>query len=237
MVSSSLFVVLGLAALAFAAPNPPRILAADDIVLLNHDGTSRIMKAADYEALEIAAAVRNSFDSHDNITSTPGIVRRGCEKSNEVQVMSDESFLNSDVAISPIASSLGNVTTTLRVSNGFKVANHLKIGSQITFGGDSIVKVSLGMNLDIEWSTSQENSLKYEVPANMYGVIVSQPYVRRMQGHLLSGCTDSPAKTPFTADTYESQSYGSLSWVKGVIRLCSSETYPIPYCVGQGQHT
>ncbi|GKT90385.1 hypothetical protein CT0861_04423 [Colletotrichum tofieldiae] len=235
MVSSTLFAVLGLAAATFAAPNRPRMLSADDVILLNHDGTSRIMKAADYEALETAAAAPIPITSH-NTTSTPGLVRRGCERSNEVQVTSDESFLNWDIAISPIASSLGDTAATLGVSNGFELGNSLAIGHEITIGGDSVIGVSLGLDLHMEWSTSQENTLEYEVPTNMYGVIVSQPYVRRVQGNLLSGCTDSPAKSPFMADTYESQSYGSLSWVKGVIRLCSSETYPIPFCIGQGQH-
>ncbi|WYZ42145.1 hypothetical protein EsH8_V_001040 [Colletotrichum jinshuiense] len=235
MVSSALFAVLGLAAAVVAAPPRPRMLAADDVILLNHDGTSQIMKAADYDALEAAAPAPASIASF-NATSTPGLLRRGCAQSTEVQVTADDQFLNWDVAISPIVSSLGDSQATVGVSTGFEIGNSLTIGSEISVGGDAIIGMSLSMDLDISWSTSLEHSLDYEVPANMYGVIVSQPYVRRVQGNLLTGCTDSPTKTYFMADTYESQGYGGLSWVKGVIRLCSSETYPIPFCNGQGEH-
>ncbi|KAK1673822.1 hypothetical protein BDP55DRAFT_669373 [Colletotrichum godetiae] len=193
------------------------------------------MKAADYDALETVSHAPAQTLSY-NATRTPGINRRGCQQSTEVQVTSDEQFLNWDVAISPIASSLQGSSAGISVSNGVEISNSLAIGSEITVGGSDIISVSLGMNLDMSWSTSQENSLEFDIPVNMYGVIVSQPFVRRVQGNLLTGCTDNPTRTSFMADTYESQGYGQLSWVKGVIRLCTSETYPIPYCIGEGQH-
>ncbi|GJC97940.1 hypothetical protein ColKHC_06766 [Colletotrichum higginsianum] len=239
MVSSNFLAALGLAAAALAAPNRPRMLSADDVILLGHDGTPRIMKAAAYEALETAAAAApvslSSYNTTTESTTTPALARRGCERSTEIQVTSDESFLNWDVAISPVASSRGNTAATIGVSAGFELGNSLAIGSEITIGND-VIGVSLGMDLDVSWSTSLETSLEYEVPDGLFGVIVSQPYVRRVAGNVLAGCTDSPFRTPFVADAYESQNYGGLSWVKGVIRLCSSETYPIPYCIGQGTH-
>ncbi|KAK1635383.1 hypothetical protein BDP81DRAFT_322923 [Colletotrichum phormii] len=235
MISSALFAVFGLATTVFAAPSRPRMLAADDVVLFGHDGTSRIMKATDYDALETVSPAPAQTLSY-SATRTPGITRRGCQQSTEVQVTSDEQFLNWDVAISPIASSLQGSSAGISVSNGVEISNSLAIGSEITIGGSDIISVSLGMNLDMSWSTSQENSLEFDIPANMYGVIVSQPFVRRVQGNLLTGCTDNPTRASFMADTYESQGYGQLSWVKGVIRLCTSETYPIPYCIGEGQH-
>ncbi|KXH38347.1 hypothetical protein CSIM01_09692 [Colletotrichum simmondsii] len=69
-----------------------------------------------------------------------------------------------------------------------------------------------------------------------YGLVVSQPNVRRVTGNIFSGCTDSPTVDAFTSDSYSDQSYGNLAWVKGVIRLCNSTTYPVPYCIGQGEH-
>ncbi|KAK1569442.1 uncharacterized protein LY79DRAFT_571842 [Colletotrichum navitas] len=236
--STALLSLIGFAAAVFAGPLQPRILAADDVVFLNHDGTSQIMKAAEYEALEAAAAAAGpgpaSFPSL-NITSTPGIVRRHCGQSNEVQVMSDESFVDSDVAMSPIVSSAGG-GAIVSVENGFQLSEHLKFHGEITLGGPKVVRVSLNKKFDKTWTTTQTNTFRYSLPPNMYGVIVSQPYVRRVQGVLLSGCTDNPTRTPFEAKTYESQSYGSLTWVKGVIRMCSSETYPVPYCIGDGHH-
>ncbi|KXH30420.1 hypothetical protein CNYM01_00588 [Colletotrichum nymphaeae SA-01] len=235
MISSALFAVFGLAATVIAAPPRPRTLAADDVILLGHDGTSKIMKATDYNAIETATPIPAQITSY-NVTRTPHLTRRGCQQSTEVQVTSDEEFLNWDIAISPVASSLEGSSAGISVSNGVEISNSLAIGSEITIGGSDIISVSLGMNLDMSWSTSQANSLEFDIPANMYGVIVSQPFVRRVQGKLLTGCTDDPTKTTFMADTYESQGYGQLSWVKGVIRLCTSKTYPIPYCIGEGQH-
>ncbi|TQN66220.1 hypothetical protein CSHISOI_09280, partial [Colletotrichum shisoi] len=235
MVSSTFLAALGLAAAVLSAPNRPRMLSADDVILLGHDGTPRIMKAAAYEALDTAAAAPVSLSSYNTTTTTPALARRDCEKSTEIQVTSDESFLDWDVAISPVASSRGNSAATIGVSAGVELGNSLAIGSEITIGIDA-VSVSLGVGLDVSWSTSLEASLEYEVPDGLYGVIVSQPYVRRVAGDVLDGCTDFPRRTPFVADAYESQNYGALAWVKGVIRLCSSETYPIPYCIGQGAH-
>ncbi|KAK2040726.1 hypothetical protein LZ31DRAFT_603638 [Colletotrichum somersetense] len=233
MVSSAFLSLFGFAAAVFAGPLQPRILAADDVIILNHDGTSQIMKSADYEALETAAA--RAPAPLINITSTPGIVRRHCNQSNEVQVLSDESFLDSDVAISPLVSSAGG-DAIVSIEDGFQLSEHLKFHGQITLGGPKVVSVSLNKKFDRTWTTTQTNTFRYTLPPNMYGVVVSQPWVRRVQGVLLSGCTDNPTKTPFEAKTYESESYGSLSWVKGVIRMCSSETYPVPYCNGDGHH-
>ncbi|KAK1982982.1 hypothetical protein LZ30DRAFT_589401 [Colletotrichum cereale] len=241
MVTSALLSLLGLTAAAavFASPLQSRILAPDDVVLLNHDGSSQIMKAADYEALETAAAAPAPVSAPaplHNVTSAPAIVRRDCDKSEEVQVMSNETFIDWDVAISPLVSSAGQTMAYVSISEGYKLTDHVRIGGRITLGGPKVIRVSLRKKLDMSWSTTQTNRFRYGLPPNMYGIVVSQPYVRRIQGNLLSGCPDSPASTPFEANTYESQSYGNLAWVKGVIRLCSNETYPIPYCIGEGQH-
>ncbi|EFQ34096.1 hypothetical protein CGRA01v4_12158 [Colletotrichum graminicola] len=237
MVSTAFLSLIVFAAAVSASSLQPRILAADDIILLNHDGTSQIIKAAEYEALETAAATAlapASFPSL-NITSTPEIARRHCSQSNEVQIMADDYLLESDVVMSPVVSSVGG-GATVSIEDGFRLSEQLKIQGQITLGGPKIIRASLNNKFDMTWTSTQTKTFRYTLPPNMYGVIVSQPYVRRFQGFLLSGCTDNPTRTPFEAKTYESQSYGSLSWVKGVIRMCSSEIYPIPYCVGDGYH-
>lgn len=77
----------------------------------------------------------------------------------------------------------------------------------------------------------------FSVPAGQWGVVVSNPYTRRLSGNVVSGCTDSPTTEEFSSDSYTSQSYGDLSWVTGPIRICNSSTYPVPYCVGTGTHT
>ncbi|KAL6411906.1 hypothetical protein AUP68_04285 [Ilyonectria robusta] len=193
MLFATAIAVLGLVSSSTAAP-APTVLSADDIIVLKTDGSTEIMKAADFEALESKSSAPTSFGLRD--ATDAKLVRRSCEDSStEIQVLSDEEFLNWDVAISPVVSSVGGT-----------------------------------------WTTSQTQTLTFTVPDGKHGVIVSEPYVRRVQGFMLEGCSDDWKKTSFMSDTYSSQSYGDMQWVRGVIRLCSSDTYPIPYCVGTGQH-
>ncbi|KAH8665621.1 hypothetical protein BGZ61DRAFT_538585 [Ilyonectria robusta] len=233
MIPSVVLAMFGLISVSNAAiASGP--LSADDIIVLGNDGTSRIMKAADFHALETRGAAPRTSGVQQ--ISNPVLHRRGCEKSTEVQILSDEQFLNWDIAISPVISSVGG-KGSVTVSSGYEISNSVSVGSEISV---SAAKEILGLSLSVEvsesWTTSQEQSLTFEVPDGHHGVIVSEPYVRRVQGNVLDGCTDSWEKSSFVSDSYESQNYGNLNWVKGVIRLCSSETYPIPYCIGEGSH-
>lgn len=96
--------------------------------------------------------------------------------------------------------------------------------------------MSLSITVKTEWTTSDSQTFTYWVPAGQYGVVVSNPYVRRVTGNLVTGCTDSPSYEPFTSDSYTDQTYSGMSWVKGPIVLCNNTAYPIPYCVGTGTH-
>ncbi|KAM0284360.1 hypothetical protein ACHAO9_009285 [Fusarium lateritium] len=208
-----------------------KILSSDDVIVLKTDGTSQIMKAADLERLETAPAIETR-----NIVKKD-LQRRDCQKSTEIQVLSEKEFLNWDVAMSPVISSLGGAKATVSVTNGFTIANSLKVGVGFSI---PVIKDILTSSLSIDytqtWTSSQQQSLSFVVPDDHHGIIVSQPYVRRVQGRVLDGCTDEPDKSEFISDSYESQSYGDLQWVKGIIRLCTSKTYPIPYCNGEGNH-
>jgi hypothetical protein len=99
-----------------------------------------------------------------------------------------------------------------------------------------VLSSSLSITTSTTWTTTDSETFSFWVPPGQNGLIVSQPYVRRVTGNLVTGCTDSPSYEPFTADSYYSQSYNSLSWVKGPIVLCNSTQYPIPFCNGEGQH-
>ena len=86
------------------------------------------------------------------------------------------------------------------------------------------------------WTTSDEQKFTFQVPQGQYGLVVSNPYVRRVTGNYISGCVDSPSYEPWQTTTYETQEYTNMQWVKGPIRLCNSTSYPVPYCVGSGTH-
>ncbi|KAF4998974.1 hypothetical protein FGRMN_2773 [Fusarium graminum] len=230
MILSTLLALISLVSVSQAAATT-KFLSADDVIVLKTDGTSQIMKAADLEHLETAPAIRSSA------TTKNPLQRRGCEKSTEVQVLSENEFLNWDVAMSPVISSLGGSKATVSVTSGYSIANSLKTGASFSI---PLIKDVLTASLSVDdtqtWTSTQQQSLSFVVPDDHHGIIVSQPYVRRVQGRVIEGCTDSPDKSEFISDTYESQSYGDLQWVKGIIRLCTSETYPIPYCNGEGSH-
>ena len=86
------------------------------------------------------------------------------------------------------------------------------------------------------WTSTYTQAYTFTVDPGYYGVAISQPYVRRVEGNYLSGCTDSWTETPFTSNTYTSKSSNGLDWVEGLIKLCNSTTYPVPYCNGEGSH-
>ncbi|KAJ0165687.1 hypothetical protein CTA2_10359 [Colletotrichum tanaceti] len=223
----------GLIGAAIAAPRPaPVALNYDDVVVVGQDGTHQIMKSSEYDALQSRAALAPAPE----IQAIQGLERRGCQESTEVQVISDDEFLNWDVAISPVLSSIGG-SATVSVANGYSISNSVSVTAGLT---SSIAEGALGASLSVSysetWTTTETQTLGFTVPEGQYGLVVSQPNVRRVTGNILTGCTDSPKKTEFTSDSYSSQAYGSLAWVKGVIRLCNSTTYPVPYCIGNGEH-
>ncbi|KAF4974270.1 hypothetical protein FZEAL_8806 [Fusarium zealandicum] len=231
MIPSTLLSLISLFSVAQAAATK-KILSPDDVIVLKTDGTSEVMKATDLATLETAPPIASRVSS-----SKRGLERRACQKSTEVQILSDKEFLNWDVAMSPVVSSLGGSSGTVSVSSGYSIANTLNVGVGFSVPlMEGILGVSMNVDYSQSWTSDQQQSMSFVVPDGHHGIIVSQPYVRRIQGRVLDGCTDNPDKSDFTSDSYESQSYGNLEWVKGVIRLCSSETYPIPYCSGEGQH-
>ncbi|KAF5027077.1 hypothetical protein F66182_789 [Fusarium sp. NRRL 66182] len=230
MIPSTLLALLSLASVSQAAATN-KILASDDVIVFKTDGTTEVMKASELKSLQTAPAV-NTTD-----VGKRSLDRRACQKSSEVQVLSDSEFLNWDIALSPIVSSLDGSVGTVSVTSGHSIANSVSVGTSVTA---SFLEGVLGMTMSIDysqtWTSTQQQSMSFQVPAGHHGVIVSQPNVRRIEGNVLDGCTDNPKKTSFVSDSYESQSYGDLEWVKGVVRLCSSETYPVPFCNGDGEH-
>lgn len=96
--------------------------------------------------------------------------------------------------------------------------------------------MSLSVTVSMSWATTDSRTFSYWVPAGQHGLVVSQPLVRRITGNLVTGCVDGPSYEAFTSDSYSSQTYDEMSWVKGPIILCNSTQYPVPYCNGNGVH-
>ncbi|KAI0897404.1 hypothetical protein F4806DRAFT_399530 [Annulohypoxylon nitens] len=224
---------------ASAAPRP-QSLNYDDVVILAEDGSYSVVKEAEYanimarsnlqpaSAPELAARAPSSASKN----------QRRCGNSDEVQVTSDTKFLNWDVAMSPVVSAQGG-GASVTLSSGYSLANTMSVTATEGVTIESILSVSLAVSYSETWTSTETQAFAYTVPDGQFGVVVSQPLVRRVEGNFLSGCVDAPdKKVPFTSDTYTSQTYsGNLNWVQGVIRLCNSTTYPIPYCIGEGSHS
>ncbi|KAK1973736.1 hypothetical protein LZ30DRAFT_641437 [Colletotrichum cereale] len=241
----SLFAVVGLLGAVTAAPTPkPPALAWDDVVVVMSDGTTQVMKAAKYAEIERRAPLPAIPKGHstnlfaDADAAPAGLERRGCASSAEVQVLTDQVFLGSDVAISPVVSSTSAIAD-VSIAAGYQISNMVTVTGSMEISLidiEKIMSMSLSLSYSKSWTTTETQTLRFTMQENQYGLVVSQPSVRRITGNLINGCNDNPTVTPFTSDTYENQSYGNLAWVKGVIRLCNSTVYPVPFCLGEGSH-
>lgn len=225
---------------ASPAQNRPRTLNFDDVILLNSDGSTSIIKENEYAGLIARGVLSTEAPSTHAVRDTipPKMrvkARRGCEESTEIEVLSNTTFIGSDVGLSPVVSAAGG-SATVSIEAGYEIGNELSVGSSLTAGNEDILALSLSVDFTQSWTSSASTSMEYTVPDGQYGIVVSQPMTTRVTGTLLSGCTDSPTSTNFTSDSYTSQDIAGMAWVTGVVRLCNSTTYPIPYCVGSGTH-
>lgn len=246
--------LLGLVAVAAAlpteAPLEKRILSEDDVIIFGDNGLHTIMKAADYDALQkrdvpppppfahlgntiYPAAVK----APSNFTAPIGLhsKRADCEESSEVQLENKSNFQQWDVPMSSVVTAEVD-QALVTVTDGYSLENSLTISTGYSASIESVLSVSLGIDYGVSWTTTQTTSYAFYVPAGKSGLIVSNPDTTRYTGKVLTGCTDNPSTATFTSDVYTSQSYKDLAWVKGVIRLCSSDKYPVPFCVGSGEH-
>lgn len=211
-------------------------LQFDDVVVIDADGKSTIMKEHEWASLLRRSNIQSTPPTALQQIEPPVVRRRGCEQSSEVQIVSDTKFLNWDVPMSSLLSAQGG-DATVSLSQGFQLSNSIQVSAEASISiVQDILSVSMSLSYSESWTTTQDQTVSFQVPDGQFGIIVSEPMVRRMQGNLLTGCTDSWDKSEFTSDTYSSQSFGNLNWVQGVIRLCNSSSYPVPFCVGDGFH-
>ncbi|KAH8898379.1 hypothetical protein GQ53DRAFT_742448 [Thozetella sp. PMI_491] len=216
-----------------------RNLAFDDVIVLGEDGSSTIMKDYQYNQLKVRTEMGAQRAARAPVTAPSSSRRlaRGCEESSEVQVLTDEKFLNWDVPLSSVVGAQGGASQ-VSITEGHSISNSLSVGASVTGSFlEQILSISYSIDYSETWESSSSLAYTFTVPDGQYGVIVSEPMVHRLTGNYLSGCTDSPTVEAFTSDSYGSQSYGELSWVSGVIRLCNSTQYPVPFCVGDGSHS
>ncbi|KKY39432.1 hypothetical protein UCDDA912_g00644 [Diaporthe ampelina] len=248
--SAAVFALVGIAAAA-PAKEEPRLLFHDDVVLPRADGGFDVMKDWEWtdverrmekEARDRAVEYKRRSLAGENIPVGASVaeyessVERRCDESSEVQVLTDSQFTNWDVAMSPVIGATGG-QATIAVTKGYYVTNSISVGTGADYTVEkNVLKVSMKVDYSHSWTTTDSETFTYYITPGQYGVVVSNPYTRRITGNFVKGCTDSPSYDPFTSDSYENQNYSGMSWVAGPIRLCNASSYPIPYCTGSGTH-
>ncbi|RYP02148.1 hypothetical protein DL764_005943 [Monosporascus ibericus] len=217
------------------------ILKPDDVIIVGADNSVHVMKDYEYDQLD---SDTKSAQSHATMPESDVVAardvqrqsRRGCQESTEIQVLTDETFLNWDTPVSPVVSAAGG-KSSVSLSKGYSITNSLSVGVGASVSAiTDILSLSFSVDYSQSWTTQTSQSFTFEVPEGQFGLIVTQAKTRRLTGNYFSGCTDNWDKTSFMSDTYTSQSYGNMEWVQGVIRLCNSTSYPVPYCIGSGSH-
>lgn len=93
----------------------------------------------------------------------------------------------------------------------------------------------MSIDYSTSWETSQSQEFSAEVPAGKYGAFVTNAWTNRESGNVWEGTIGGEGSlTYYQADSFESKNYGDLSWVDGVISLCTGDTFPLNRCVGEG---
>ncbi|PSR81290.1 hypothetical protein BD289DRAFT_484489 [Coniella lustricola] len=227
------FALFTLLAIGQASP-APKVLGYDDVVVMREDGAV-VMKKWEYQIQEDKRDVQKRKAQVARAASSSQLATRGCEESTEVQVLSDTKFDNWDVAMSPVIKNTG-AGASVAVTKGYSISDSIQVSESVSASVEDFLTTTMSISVTDTWTTQDSQTFTFSVPAGEYGVVISNPLTRRVSGNVLSGCTDDPTTTAFSSDSYTSQTYGDLSWVTGVISICNSTTYPIPYCVGDGTH-
>ena len=200
-----------------------------------------IMDKAEYHKqrkLEFATAAHQlPLSTYSNRTATPVTVeKRGCKQQTIFRTNPDQTFLNWDVAMSSVIKGGANDgDTTVSVTAGYQISNSITVTEGISASTpDAFLSASFSIAYDETWTSSYKAAYSYQVPANKYAAVVSNPAVTRKTGQVDIGCVGTATTGEYTADSYESKAYGGLSWVDGIISLCTGDEYPLKMCVGDG---
>ncbi|POS80355.1 hypothetical protein DHEL01_v201246 [Diaporthe helianthi] len=242
MLAPGCLTIVALFSLGYSKPTA-KVLQYDDVVVTDSNGSMVIMKDYEYALQEARETLhRRKTDvvhvSPESPRRETRANRRRCDETIEYQVLSDTNFNDWDVAMSPVIGNIGSAGASVAVTSGYSVANSAYGNNVIS---RSFLEKLLGVDMPGKgtwtWTTSDDQQFTFQIPQGQYGLVVSNPYVRRVTGNYISGCVDSPNYEPWQTTTYSTQEFTNMQWVKGPIRLCNSTSYPVPYCIGSGKHT
>ncbi|KAK0114017.1 hypothetical protein ONS96_014864 [Cadophora gregata f. sp. sojae] len=245
---SFLSAILAASSLVSSAAIARRHIGEDEILVFGDNGRHEIVKLADYQA-ELARTnttigrPESPFDNVDSwespvdgegSNSTDSDVEKRCTSTKLIVRNKDIDFLDWDVPMSS-AFHATNSPGTISVSGGHTVQDTLTTSSSVDFPFiKSVISASVGITFTQQWTSTYNTAYTSTVPKGKWGIMVSNPRVYRRSGYAKVGCIGSQRSTYFQADQHFSNDYKGLSWVQGSISLCTSNSYPIKQCNGNG---
>ncbi|KAJ3102881.1 hypothetical protein HDU96_009468 [Phlyctochytrium bullatum] len=154
-------------------------------------------------------------------------------------ITSAEMFAGSDKALSPVYGTgfkIGSMAGV--VSEGYSVTESVAQGVISTL----TLLSTVGFAYDQSWKFPKQTIVTPTV-SKAYGIYVVNPLTRRTSGYMnyYFDSADGDACNTFDAqDRFEKMdrlfSGGVYNFVKGTYRLCESDSFPIPFCIGEGVH-
>ncbi|ORY15725.1 hypothetical protein BCR34DRAFT_558439 [Clohesyomyces aquaticus] len=241
MYLSYILILASSAALITAAPSTPITVREDDVILYGK-GHYQLLKCDHFKQLQ---DLRRSnivpprptyldtpgFYSSLNSTSSPPRSKRD---SSTIFIKNPvSSFLGWDILMSTVVK---GAPTTINIATGFSIANSISVTSSSTLTlVKDFLQSSLSINYGQTWTTTQTQSFTAEVPEGKFGAFVSNPQTRRESGNVFEGVIgEEGSLTYYQADSFQDKTFGDLSWVDGVISLCTGDEFPLKRCLGEG---
>lgn len=248
MHASQLFALATLGALTAAAPSTIK-LGRDDVVLYG-GGRYQIMKRTDLAELEecrrngttppapgyLNGGLFSGPSNGNNETTNSTLSSRSLDKRGSETVIirnPAQRFLGWDVQMSEVVK---GAPTTISVSSGYQISNTISVGTSASFTlVKDFLEASLSIDYSTSWTSSQSQQFTAEVPVGQYGAFVSNPWTNRESGNVFEGGIGSEGSlTYYQADSFDNKQFDSMSWVDGVISLCTGDAFPLTRCLGEG---
>ncbi|KAL4983810.1 hypothetical protein BDW68DRAFT_181257 [Aspergillus falconensis] len=207
----------------------PESIRHDKAVLLLHDGTTKTIDKKDLELHLRTAALSppstpKSFETNDDESISSGRLRKR-SGAQFIIPLPDAEFLGWDIPMSTIVHA-NEADATAAMAQGQSIANSISVGTSFTATVEKFLQVGTTINYQWTETATLTGTVTMTIPKNRWGAIVSNPLTFRKSGYVFSGQPGSAQYEYFQADsfTHDSYSYGqnSLSWVKGVYHMLSS---------------
>lgn len=220
----------------------PQLLQHDDVILYSKSGRVEIRKRAELDWLNNSQSRRPVHLSNDTTplgvftppaASTPGDSSRLGKRDDTTIIMPNApaDFEGWDVPMSSVVKG-----GTIAVTAGYSIADALATSLSVAAGDVAeFLQATLQITYTKTWTSTYTTAYTFVVPADKYGAVVSNPNTHRESGTVFVGRIGSVGQLgTYQGDSYSSKSYESLSWVDGLIQLCTGDSYPLARCLGEG---